>query len=159
MERELSKLNAKIGKLVDVIADGVRTPAIIEALKEAEDRKTALVRDLAEPAPTPLRLHPSLAELYRRRVSDLHAAISDPALKTEANEILRTLIDGIVVSASANGQTIELVGDLAAMVEIAQAGGAPNKKAALVGAALSATERRSVKVVAGAGFEPTTFRL
>ncbi len=34
-----------------------------------------------------------------------------------------------------------------------------NKKAALVGAALSATEYRSVKVVAGAGFEPTTFRL
>ena len=52
-----------------------------------------------------------------------------------------------------------LIGDVAAMVEVAQGQTPGNKKAALVRAALSATDRRSVKLVAGAGFEPTTFRL
>jgi hypothetical protein len=57
------------------------------------------------------------------------------------------------------GPEIELMGSLAAMVEVALSPGSENKKAALVRAALSATENGSVKVVAGAGFEPTTFRL
>ena len=54
---------------------------------------------------------------------------------------------------------IELVGNIAAMVNLTQPYDATNRKAALVRAALSATEESSVKVVAGAGFEPTTFRL
>ena len=54
---------------------------------------------------------------------------------------------------------IELVGNIAALVKLTQPYDATNRKAALVRAALSATEESSVKVVAGAGFEPTTFRL
>lgn len=50
----------------------------------------------------------------------------------------------------------ELIGDIAAMVEITM----PKKgNAARDGAAVSETFRRSVKVVAGRGFEPLTFRL
>jgi hypothetical protein len=46
-----------------------------------------------------------------------------------------------------------------AMVELAQGGGGDNKKAAPGGTAVRDAFRRSVKVVAGAGFEPATFRL
>ena len=54
------------------------------------------------------------------------------------------------------GIEIEIVGELASMVEVALAPeeGSANKKTALRDA-----ERRSVKVVAGAGFEPAAFRL
>ncbi|MCG6121694.1 MAG: hypothetical protein MEP57_03135 [Microvirga sp.] len=51
------------------------------------------------------------------------------------------------------GYEIELIGEIAQMVEVALEAGdgrSANKKAARGGAALSADERRSVKVVAGA---------
>jgi hypothetical protein len=48
---------------------------------------------------------------------------------------------------------MELVGDIASMVELAIL------KKAGKGAVLCPALRRSVKVVAGVGFEPTTFRL
>ncbi|HET9336850.1 MAG TPA: hypothetical protein VFO12_10650, partial [Sphingomicrobium sp.] len=46
---------------------------------------------------------------------------------------------------------LELEGEVAAMVELAQGGGGDNKKAAW-GAAVRDAFRRSVKVVAGTGF-------
>ena len=52
---------------------------------------------------------------------------------------------------------VELEGEIAAMVALAQ--GAERSKAARHGAAVPDAFRRSVKVVAGAGFEPATFRL
>jgi site-specific DNA recombinase len=95
--------------------------------------------------------------VYRSKVADLHGALRDPDLITEATQIIRSLIDKIIVTDRPTGVEIELVGDLAMMVAL---GSDPErKKAALNGAALSLTEQRSVKVVAGAGFEPTTFRL
>jgi site-specific DNA recombinase len=96
---------------------------------------------------------------YRKRVADLQAAWDEPRLHSEATEIIRSLIDRIIVNSAATGVKIELVGDLAAIVNLGHPESLENKKAALSGAAFSATERRSVKVVAGAGFEPTTFRL
>jgi site-specific DNA recombinase len=157
--RELPVINERIRRLVDTIASGVRGRAIVSALEEAEARKVEIEEVLAKPAPPILRLHPTLADRYRQRVADLHVALADPDLRSEAIEIIQSLIDRIVVSRAADGLEFEIVGDLAAMVNLAQSRGRENKKAALVGAALSATEKRSVKVVAGAGFEPTTFRL
>ncbi len=158
-ERELPAVNEKIRRLVDAIANGVRTPAIVQALEAAEAQKITLELEEGSPPPTPVRLHPSLAELYRQRVADLHVALADASLRSRATEIIRSLVDKIVVTSGPKGLEIDLVGDLAVMVEVAQGRDPKNKKAALVGAALSATEKRSVKVVAGAGFEPTTFRL
>jgi site-specific DNA recombinase len=79
--------------------------------------------------------------------SSLYAV--DPVTKTEALEILRTLIDRVSVSAGENGFTIELVGEITNMVRLS------------AGAESLGNESywSSVKMVAGVGFEPTTFRL
>ena len=109
-------------------------------------------------APVPvLRLHPNLAELYRQKVADLRAALADPATRAEALEILRGLVERVTVKAEGEGFTIELVGEIARMV--AMAAEAKNTKAASNEAAVSDVFACSVKVVAGAGFEPATFRL
>jgi site-specific DNA recombinase len=152
--RELAAVNQQIKKLVDAIANGVRTKAIVDALMAAEGRKLEIEEALAKEPPTSLRLHPSLADRYQQRISDLHLALADPDLHSEAVEIVQSLIERIVVTNVPNGFEIELVGDLAAMINLAQTSAQENKKTALVGAALSAAERRSVKVVAGARFEP-----
>jgi site-specific DNA recombinase len=56
-----------------------------------------------------------------------------------------------------DGFTVELVGEIANMVSLALR--PDTKKAASGETAVPDGFRRSVKVVAGAGFEPATFRL
>ena len=52
-----------------------------------------------------------------------------------------------------------MVGDIAQMVKMAESSASTSKKAAPGGAAVQASFTSSVKVVAGARFELTTFRL
>jgi site-specific DNA recombinase len=104
-------------------------------------------------APTVLpRLHPNLSEVYRRKLEALHESLADPQTGTEALEILRSLIDRVVLYPSDRGFEIELVGEIAHMVAL---GSATNTKKA----AIPKEAACSVKVVAGEGFEPSTFRL
>src|SRR6266478_8044297 len=93
------------------------------------------------PAP---RLHLNLAELYRRKVADLQSASAEPGTRTEALEILRGLIERVVLHPVEKGFEIELIGEIAAMVDL----GAKNKKAGSKEPAVPDAYRRSVKVVA-----------
>ena len=86
----------------------------------------------------------------------MHEAFTDETTRTEATELLRGLIDRVLLHLGEHGIEFELVGDIAAMVEITLP---KDGTAARDGAAVSETFRRSVKVVAGRGFEPLTFRL
>ena len=94
-----------------------------------------------------------VAEIYRRKVADLHAALADGETHSEAVAILRDLIDKVVVTATDGGFEVELVGEIIHMLALAQ------QKAALDGAAFGDLYESSVSLVAGVGFEPTTFRL
>jgi site-specific DNA recombinase len=132
-ERELPAVNEKIRRLVDAIANGVRTPAIVQALEAAEARKIILELEAGSPPPSPVRLLPSLAELYRQRVADLHVALADASLRSHATEIIRSLIDRIVVTSEPKGLEIDLVGDLAGMVAVAQGQDSKTKKPPLWG--------------------------
>ena len=85
-----------------------------------------------------------MAEVYRTKVANLHLAIADPATQTEAVEIIRTLIERVVVTpGEGKGFEIELIGDIAAMVAL----GVDNKKPALGGAGVLGPFASSVKVV------------
>jgi hypothetical protein len=72
--------------------------------------------------------------------------LADPGTQTEALEILRGLIERVVLHPVDNGFEIELVGEIAAMVAL----GAQNKRAGPEGSAVYEAYRCSVKVVAGA---------
>jgi site-specific DNA recombinase len=117
--RELDQVNRKLAGLVEAIADGLRPPGLQGRLDELEQRKAMLMAKVAgAPAPAP-RLHPNLAELYRQKVADLRAALADPATRTEALEILRSLVETVTIKALAKGFEIELVGEIAHMVAMA----------------------------------------
>ncbi len=153
--RELEEVSRKLDGLINAITDGLRTPGLRSKLEELEGRKeelTVLVANAAPPAP---RLHPDLAEVYRQKVANLQHALAEPETRTEALEILRTLVEKVVLHPIERGFEVELIGEIAAMVDL----GAQNQKAAPKGAAVPEAYRRSVKVVAGRGFEPLTFRL
>jgi site-specific DNA recombinase len=73
------------------------------------------------------------------------------ALITQANEAIRQLIKRIRLVPEGNTLNIELFGELAALISL---GIEPNDKHPLANA-----EGVQVTLVAGAGFEPATFRL
>ena len=66
-ERELERVKRKIAALVDAISEGLRGADLQDRLDELAQRRDTLVADLAAPAPSPVRLHPSLGDVYRRR--------------------------------------------------------------------------------------------
>ena len=101
-------------------------------------------------------IHPNMAEVYRLKVAELEVALNDDSIKAEAGDVLRTLIDRLVLTPAANapdGIDAQLHGDLAAILALTNADGRKQKLPA-VGVAGSL-----LSVVAGVGFEPTTFRL
>ena len=141
-ERELAEVTRKLKGLVDALAEGYRVPGLQQRLDELEARRSALEQELAAPAPSPVRLHPNLAQVYRRKVERLHEALADPALRDEALGLLRGLIERVVLHpAGEDGQEVEIVGEIVRMVEL----GRDAKQAAL-----DAEAACSVKVVAGA---------
>jgi site-specific DNA recombinase len=151
--RELDTVQRRLSGLIDAIADGIRAPGLQQKLDELESRKATLAGDLAATPGAAPRLMPNLAELYSTKVASLHEALrlDDGA---EALELVRSLIESVVVSPapSGDGLEIELIGEIAAMVELAQGGSGS-------GRAEHALFARSIKLVAGTGFEPVTFRL
>jgi len=155
--RRLGELTRRLDGLYEAIAEGLRTPGLKAKLEGLEAEKSALAAQIeAAPPPAP-RLHPNLAALYRRKVESLHAALDAPESRTEAAQILRGLIERIAVRPLASsGFEIELIGEIARMIDVALA--PQNAKTAPEGAVPDAY-RSSVKVVAGTGFEPVTFRL
>ena len=137
--RELAKITQKLDGLIEAIADGLRSEGLQKKLDDLEGRKRELEEEVANPPPRAPRFHPNLAQLYRSKVEHLHQAIGDPAIHDEALTILRGLIEGVVIHPTEYGFEIELIGDIAKMIEL------PGKP----GSSVPESFRSSVKVVAG----------
>jgi site-specific DNA recombinase len=149
---ELGRVEREIQRLVDVILEGVSALSIKDRLLALEDRKAELGRVLQRAEAPPVLLHTQMATYYRNKVASLSAALNQDETRTEAAEIIRSLIDEILL-APANGElTVLLKGDLAGILKLA----AKNDKRPSASDDLMAEQ---VEMVAGAGFEPATFGL
>jgi site-specific DNA recombinase len=84
-----------------------------------------------------------------RKLAELHEALAGPETCSEAAEVVRGLIEEIRVTPEGDGNTVELAGELAALLRLGE-----SKNAASIEEAA-----RSGLLVAGIGFEPMTFRL
>ncbi len=122
-------------------------------LEELELRRAELEQEIGSASTPPVRLHPNLAQIYRRKVERLQHALNDPEIRDEAIQVLRGLLESVVIAPAETGFEVEIVGEIAHMIEMSMDEG--KKK----GPVLNERMARSVKVVAGVGFEPTTFRL
>lgn len=121
-----------------------------DELSRLEARQDELDRLLSQPRDDRPLVHPRLADIYRRKVADLHNALLQEETRTEAAEILRGLIDEIRLTPEDGALRIDLKGALAGILRLA----AGSKKPVTEGDGLE-----QIKVVAGGGFEPPTFRL
>ena len=148
---EVASIDRKIRKLVDAITSGADALSLNRELVSLERRKQDLERELASQAsPKPL-IHPNLAEVYRRKVADLHRALYDKDSAPEAFELIRTLVADITLTPDDGQLRIDLRGELAAILNLCSESKRP--------ASQMRNGPEQIKMVAGAGFEPATFRL
>lgn len=179
MERQLAETERALAGIVRVIEGGAWSDTLRDRLAELETRKVALTAKLAgTETPAPVTLHPAAAEIYRREVADLEVALNDPEIKGEAVEVLRGLIDKIVLIPDEDAPDelrAELHGDLAEILALSDCA-APAGPTAATSASASAGRRKALRsgaseglgvgsglrqlsVFARTGFEPVTSRL
>lgn len=145
---ELAKTNRDIQSLIEAIKSGVPGAAIKDEMQALENRRVELIHTLEQSPPSLPRLHPNLSKVYRDKVDNLVRALSADSSRAEAAEAIRGLIKEIRLVPVGDQLDIELYGELAALFDLAQ-----NKHPQ------SNDMGVQVTMVAGAGFEPATFRL
>ena len=147
-EKELQKVQKGIADIVDAVAEGLYHPSMKQKMNDLEARRVELEAQLAANQEEPIRLHPGLSDAYREKVATLTEALNHEQTRGEAAAALRSLICEIRLAPEGAGLSVELVGELAAIMQLSE-----NEKARTQGPG------RSLTLVAGVGFEPTTFRL
>ncbi|WP_178338727.1 zinc ribbon domain-containing protein, partial [Donghicola eburneus] len=122
MESDLAKTERQIANLVEAITEGMFHASMKEKMSSLEAHKADLEAQLSgTPDPDPILLHPRLADVYARKITNLIDTLNDPFLRSEATEILRSLIDKVVLHADAdepNNHAIELHGALAGILSL-----------------------------------------
>ena len=105
------------------------------------------------------RTDEAMALVYREKVASLTQALMADG-GAAAMELVRSLVDEIRLVPENGANRIEVLGELAAILGLSGGaninGGGSNSKS-LSGSAEALSEQ--VKLVAGTGFEPVTFRL
>jgi hypothetical protein len=71
------------------------------------------------------------SEIYRKKVESLTSALNQPGTATEAGEIIRSLIDRIVLTPSAEGPKAEIFGDFVKLVQFTRPSDAKTQNAGL----------------------------
>jgi len=153
VQKDLNKVNTAIKRCLTFIAEGDGDPGLVrDELRRLEERK----RDLERASSTSredqaIELHPNMADLYRKKVTELQSLLTDETTHPQAMDGIRSIVERVEVHAGAEPDQpqIILVGALAQILAFTH----QNKTAA------SQRDGGRVLMVAGVGFEPTTFRL
>ena len=78
MRRKLARIERDLEKLVQALLDGLAAVTIKSKMELLEARKAELTRKLTSVEEPPPLLHPRMADVYRRKLSDLHKTINRP---------------------------------------------------------------------------------
>ena len=159
---EWEKNDRQLDKFVDAIGDGADVSKIKGRMLELEARQKELERLLDTTEEAPVLIHPNMGHRYHVEIQNLMASLNDPAHRDESAQIVRRLIEKIVLSPNEDGSAlvVDLHGDLAGILRIAD-----KKTRGIFVQHSDLTEEKTtseiqqVKLVAGAGFEPAAFRL
>jgi len=121
--RTLAEIERKLAAIVRAIEDGAYTPTLNARLTALEQEKAQTEARLRAGKHAPvLRLHTNLAELYRNKIGRLAEALNAPETVAETAEVMRGLIDRIVLTPTGGELRAELHGDLAVLARFAQEG-------------------------------------
>jgi septal ring factor EnvC (AmiA/AmiB activator) len=123
LQSDIERVDRQIKRLVDAILEGADAKPINAKLKELETEKARLADALSETVDDKPLLHPNLAAIYRTRVESLGSVLREPAHGREAFDIVRGLVDEVRIVPAGGGITIELKGELAGILALAEEAG------------------------------------
>ncbi|RPE67504.1 recombinase-like zinc beta ribbon protein [Pacificibacter maritimus] len=99
LSKELTTVKADHAKLVDAILAGIPADQVKDRMLAFDAHRIELEAQLErDPAPSPIRIHPKMAETYRDKISDLISQLQEPDGMLEAKDALRGLVDSIVLT-------------------------------------------------------------
>ena len=153
LQKDLAETERRVEGVLRAIKNGAWNESIGHRLTELERRKTDLAARLASaeaPPPRP-RLTADAAAIYRAKVADLEASLTDAAIRTEAAEALRSLIEKVALTPEAGapaGLAAELHGQLATILMLASKPAGTSRRAG--GASGTSVPVGQLSVVAGA---------
>ncbi len=182
VETKLVAVQRKIDGIMRAIEDGLYQSSMKARLTELKAEKASLAAQQTSGSTAPnVSVHPNLAAVYRRKVEELEILLEDTEHRDEAMELIRSLIEKIVVTPKKDeGVDALLHGDLARILSLcssSQQKAGQQKALRAVGAGGLSSSMESqlprydralevgvpqglrLSVVAGTGFEPVTFRL
>ncbi|APX17652.1 resolvase [Phaeobacter inhibens] len=176
--KEQRKLEREKQKIVQSICDGVPAEMIKDRAVIVNNRLNELEQLLSTQKEEKVIFHPNMADRYHKEVRGLMETMNNPETRAEASQHLRAMIDKVVLTPNETGEelTVDLIGDLAGILSVATSSESARVAAELsklqqVHQGLSARTTKApegalvscstlqVELVAGVGFEPTTFRL
>lgn len=118
-ERELADIKRRIAHVVAAIETGADPGPLVARLSELEAQRRQTEARLPDAGRSVVSLHPQAAQRYRQKVAEIHEALAKgDAASVEAVTLVRELIGEIRIIPRAKGLpvTIEIVGDLAALM-------------------------------------------
>ncbi len=178
-QQEQRKVEREKQKIVKSISDGIPADMLKDRAIFVNDRLKELQTLLSSTKEETVIFHPNMANRYHTEVRGLVATLNNTETRAEASQHLRKLIDKVVLTPTegTDGLTVDLIGDLAGILSVAtssessrihtelsklqpvQQNHGLDMQTAPEGAAFAGLAPTQVVLVAGAGFEPATFRL
>ena len=156
LDRELAEIDEQEDRLADAIVAGIAPEKLKARADQLGARRKEIEGEQADmPEIAPIVAHPALIEDYRRQVADMaKIASGDAEAIRHARPLLDRLIDWIDVAPREERQGVDLLlhGELATILSLAS----PETQNV---ADPKASGDCMLTMVAGVGFEPTTFRL
>ncbi|QWC58414.1 hypothetical protein F7D01_10780 [Erythrobacter sp. 3-20A1M] len=152
LETQIAVLDFEIKNIARHFTKGAVSDTLLGMLNEREAQKRDLedrLSRLGTVKQAEVLPHPVLLERYREKVKTAHLALSDETVREEASETLRSLLDKIVIIRDDRSLFAEFVSDPSKIIDFAYDQPATSGRKPV----------SSIAVVAGVGFEPTTFRL
>jgi site-specific DNA recombinase len=139
-QKRVAELDTKIRKLVDAVSTVGISPALSQALQSAEREKESLTRLLASPKSKPTEVViADVKSRYKRMMLRLQSLLDDDADRENTRQMLAQIIGPVTLESKEDG-TWAVLEEPAERLLLQAVG-------------------ESLNVVAGAGFEPTTFGL
>jgi site-specific DNA recombinase len=150
-DKTITRLEKERSGLLAAIKRGIAEDELLKELEQVGKalERAKVEREAARPMVVPLP--DDLPDQYRAYVDDLVATLNDDGIVSRASDLLHDMIDNVVVRYDGAERTfdVEIDGNIVKMLTASNpaSGGAYE------------TAESSLKLVAGVGFEPTTFRL
>ncbi|MBR9780961.1 MAG: recombinase family protein [Rhodospirillales bacterium] len=119
--QKLEKVERGIAGIMSAIEDGMYQSAMKFRMEELEQEKQEIIARMDEVPQDVPDIHPNIAEIYRKKVQNLTAALDDPLMYAEAADAIRSVVGEIIVTpGDKRGDfQISLRGELMGILDIA----------------------------------------